>query len=78
MRAGTLGRTNRSLDINLIDMDSLAVEHPEFVYDLPGGEARLMQKSTGYVSTFVAVRLQLEHSRFEQPVGGQGDKRWNN
>lgn len=50
---GTL-EPGMAADINLIDMESLAVEQPEFVYDLPGGEARLMQKSTGYVSTFVA------------------------
>ena len=50
-------------DINLIDMDALAVEHPEFVYDLPGGEARLMQKSTGYVATFVGGQAIQENGR---------------
>ena len=50
-------------DINLIDMDALAVQHPEFVYDLPAGEARLMQKSTGYVSTFVAGQAIQENGR---------------
>ena len=50
-------------DINLIDMDALAVENPEFVHDLPAGEARLMQKSTGYVSTFVAGQAIQENGQ---------------
>ena len=40
-------------DLNLIDFDNLSLGHPEIVHDLPGGMPRLMQKATGYVSTFV-------------------------
>ena len=59
---GTL-EPGMAADINLIDMDALAVQHPEFVYDLPAGEARLTQKSTGYVSTFVAGQAIQENGR---------------
>lgn len=41
-------------DLNLIDYDNLAIEHPEMVYDLPAGMPRLMQKAKGYVETFVS------------------------
>ena len=59
---GTL-EPGMAADINLIDMDALAVENPEFVHDLPAGEARLMQKSTGYVSTFVAGQAIQENGQ---------------
>ncbi len=44
----------KKADINLIDLNNLALEHPEMVNDLPGGMPRLMQKARGYVATFVS------------------------
>ena len=43
-------------DINVIDLDRLAVTLPEVVYDLPGKikAKRLMQKAVGYVHTIVS------------------------
>lgn len=43
-------------DINIIDLDRLAVTLPEVVYDLPGKvkAKRLMQKAIGYVHTIVS------------------------
>ncbi|MBM3491798.1 MAG: amidohydrolase family protein [Alphaproteobacteria bacterium] len=41
-------------DLNLIDYDRLRLRRPEIVYDLPGGGKRLMQRSDGYVATFVS------------------------
>jgi N-acyl-D-aspartate/D-glutamate deacylase len=44
----------RKADINVIDLDRLALRRPEIVYDLPGGNAaRLIQRAEGYVLTMV-------------------------
>ena len=43
----------RRADINLIDLDNLALHYPEQVRDLPGGAGRLIQRSDGYVETLV-------------------------
>jgi N-acyl-D-amino-acid deacylase len=43
----------RRADVNLIDMDDLALHYPERVEDLPAGAARLIQRSEGYVETLV-------------------------
>ena len=40
-------------DVNLIDLDALRMGLPEFVHDLPGNGRRLVQRSRGYVATFV-------------------------
>lgn len=44
-------------DINVIDIDRLALHAPTVVYDLPGGGRRLMQAATGYVATLVSGRI---------------------
>ena len=41
-------------DFNLIDYDRLELLLPHFVWDLPTGARRVMQKAKGYVATFVA------------------------
>ena len=38
-------------DVNVIDLDALAVEAPEIVYDLPAGGRRLVQRARGYAAT---------------------------
>jgi N-acyl-D-amino-acid deacylase len=43
----------RRADINVIDMERLRLHYPERVEDLPGGAARLIQRSEGYVETLV-------------------------
>jgi N-acyl-D-aspartate/D-glutamate deacylase len=40
-------------DINIIDMDTLDLEYPRAVDDLPAGGRRLMQAAHGYVATIV-------------------------
>jgi N-acyl-D-aspartate/D-glutamate deacylase len=35
-------------DVNVIDLDALAIEPPEMAYDLPAGGRRLVQRSRGY------------------------------
>jgi len=41
-------------DVNVIDMERLQLQAPEFVSDLPGGAARLVQAAVGYEATLVA------------------------
>jgi N-acyl-D-aspartate/D-glutamate deacylase len=41
-------------DINIIDFDSLALEKPYIVADLPAGGLRLLQKARGYRATVVS------------------------
>ena len=48
-------------DLNLIDLQSLALGKPEVHYDLPAGGARILQPSTGYVGTFVAGVQTRDH-----------------
>jgi N-acyl-D-amino-acid deacylase len=43
----------RRADINLVDLDRLALHYPERVEDLPGGAGRLIQRADGYVETLV-------------------------
>jgi len=40
-------------DLNLIDLDRLALRRPHVVHDLPCGRSRLDQRAEGYVATFV-------------------------
>ena len=41
-------------DINVIDIERIAVGRPEMVRDLPNGGMRIGQQATGYVATMVA------------------------
>jgi N-acyl-D-aspartate/D-glutamate deacylase len=40
-------------DLNVIDLDGLAVERPTMAFDLPAGGKRLLQRARGYRHTFV-------------------------
>ena len=41
-------------DLNVIDLDRLAIHLPEIVHDLPAGGRRLHQRATGYDATVVS------------------------
>jgi N-acyl-D-aspartate/D-glutamate deacylase len=41
-------------DLNVIDLDRLALGRPHMIYDLPSGGGRLQQEARGYVATIVA------------------------
>ncbi|HXY93124.1 MAG TPA: amidohydrolase family protein [Acidimicrobiia bacterium] len=41
-------------DVNVIDLDALAIGAPEMLHDLPAGGRRLVQRATGYRATLVA------------------------
>jgi N-acyl-D-aspartate/D-glutamate deacylase len=41
-------------DLNVIDLDRLALHAPEVTYDLPAGGRRLVQRADGYAATIVS------------------------
>jgi N-acyl-D-aspartate/D-glutamate deacylase len=48
-------------DLNVIDLDRLALRPPHLVADLPAGGTRLMQTADGYVATIKRGRTIAEH-----------------
>jgi N-acyl-D-aspartate/D-glutamate deacylase len=55
-------------DLNVFDPDRIAPELPVVVNDLPGGEKRLLQKSTGIKATVVAGQVTLVEN---EPTGAR-------
>lgn len=53
-------------DINVIDLDRLALDEPEVHYTLPSGGRRLIQRAHGYDATLVAGHIV---SRNDEPSG---------
>ena len=47
-------------DVNVIDLDALALSRPEIVYDLPAGGRRIIQKVRGYKATVVSGQITFE------------------
>jgi N-acyl-D-aspartate/D-glutamate deacylase len=47
-------------DINVIDLDALALHLPEFVHDFPAGAGRYVQRSEGYRATLVNGQVFVE------------------
>jgi N-acyl-D-aspartate/D-glutamate deacylase len=47
-------------DVNLIDLDRLQLGKMEFLEDLPGGAQRVIQRTKGYVATFVRGEMTFE------------------
>ena len=62
---GTL-RAGAFADVNVIDLDALALEAPEYVHDFPGGAGRYIQRARGYAATLVNGRVFM---RDGQPTG---------
>lgn len=48
-------------DVNVIDMDALALDLPRMVYDLPAEGRRLIQGATGYDATIVCGAVTRRH-----------------
>jgi N-acyl-D-amino-acid deacylase len=64
-------------DLNVIDLDGLAIEPPEMVYDLPAGGRRLIQRARGYAATVVAgvpVRIDDEATGARPGVLVRGER----
>jgi len=56
----------RRADVNLIDLEALAVRAPEMLFDLPAGGKRLVQRAEGYRATLVAGQIVM---RDGEPTG---------
>ncbi len=58
-------------DVNIIDVEGLAIDPPEMIFDLPAGGQRLVQRAHGYVATFVRGITTLEHDELTgaRPAG---------
>jgi N-acyl-D-aspartate/D-glutamate deacylase len=53
-------------DLNLIDMDTVGLQLPEMVFDLPAGGRRLIQRADGYRYTLVSGQVTM---RDGEPTG---------
>ncbi len=70
--AETVGLLDRGLvavgakaDLNVIDLDRLAIRRPKIVHDLPAGGKRFLQDAEGYDATIVSGRI---ISRMGEPL----------
>ena len=57
-RAGAAAPGLRA-DVCVIDHESLKIELPEMIFDLPAGGRRIMQRATGYHSVVVAGEVTI-------------------
>ena len=80
--ASHMGLTDRGVvavgkkaDINLVDLERLALLMPEVVRDLPSGGRRVIQKSSGYVATFVAGEAVIEQGEITAARPGRWVRR---
>ncbi len=67
---GTL-RAGMRADINVIDLDALALDKPGMLYDLPAGGRRLMQRARGYDATIVAGQVTYRHGEATGALPGK-------
>ncbi len=58
-------------DINVVDLDALDIEVPEYRRDLPAGGSRFVQPATGYVLTTNNGVVTREH---DQDTGARPDR----
>jgi N-acyl-D-amino-acid deacylase len=57
-------QVGKKADINVIDFESLAIDAPRMVYDLPAEAPRLVQPSRGYKATIVSGEVVREDGKF--------------
>ena len=53
-------------DVNVLDLDALALRLPEFVHDFPAGAGRYVQRADGYRATVVNGSVFVDHG---EPTG---------
>jgi N-acyl-D-aspartate/D-glutamate deacylase len=58
-------------DLNLIDLERLALRPPEVVSDLPAGGKRLLQRATGYVATVQSGLVTFENGESTGALPGR-------
>jgi N-acyl-D-aspartate/D-glutamate deacylase len=57
-------------DINLIELDALALPLPEYVHDFPGGAGRYVQQGRGYEATIVNGEIFMERGEHTGSLAG--------
>jgi N-acyl-D-aspartate/D-glutamate deacylase len=65
LRAGTYA------DVNVLDLEAMSLPQPEYVHDFPNGAGRFVQRSTGYVHTFVNGRSFMENGEHTGELAGR-------
>ena len=58
-------------DLNVIDFDSLALEDPHIVWDLPAGGKRLVQRARGYTATICHGEVTYENGEHTGAMPGR-------
>ena len=54
-------RAGAYADVNILDLDALALRLPEYVHDFPGGAGRYVQRADGYRATIVNGAVFVEN-----------------
>jgi len=57
-------------DVNVIDLEGMALHMPDYVHDFPGGAGRLIQKATGYDYTLVNGQVFMEAGEHTGALAG--------
>jgi N-acyl-D-amino-acid deacylase len=58
-------------DVNVIDLDGLRLDQPEYVHDFPGGAGRYVQRAAGYDLTMVNGEPYMEHGEHTGAFAGR-------
>jgi len=58
-------------DVNVLDVDSLGLPQPQYVYDYPAGAGRYIQRSRGYAWTLVNGQVFMADGEHEGALAGQ-------
>jgi N-acyl-D-amino-acid deacylase len=58
-------------DLNVFDLESLALPLPTFVHDFPGGAGRFVQRATGYDWTIVGGQVFMEDGEHTGAMAGE-------
>src|SRR5262249_18576682 len=64
-------RAGAYADVNVLDLDALALHVPEFVHDFPAGAGRYVQRADGYRGTIVNGSVFVENGRTTGVHAGQ-------
>jgi N-acyl-D-aspartate/D-glutamate deacylase len=58
-------------DVNVIDLDAIALEMPEYVHDFPHGAGRFVQRGRGVEHTLVNGELFMTRGEHQGPLAGR-------
>ena len=58
-------------DINVIDLDNLAMELPEYKHDFPAGAGRFVQRGRGYEQVIVNGQVFMDHGEHTGALAGR-------